>query len=133
MFLAFLLSLALPITQIQVGKKKATVEIAKTEESHTQGLMNRDGLEPNSGMLFIFEKPQILAFWMKNTKIPLSIAFFDEDQRLINIATMSPLPPDAASYPKYLSSRPACYALEMPQDWFQDSDLEPSMKFSFLD
>ena len=77
------------------------------------GLMNRNSLPDGEGMLFIFENEQFLSFWMKNTTIPLSIAFIASDGRILDIKDMRPL--DESSV---LSSRPAKYALEVPQGWF---------------
>ncbi|MES2272581.1 MAG: DUF192 domain-containing protein, partial [Chlamydiota bacterium] len=64
--------------QIELGDQILTVELADTEVSITHGLMGRKTLRPGYGMLFVYKKPQILSFWMKNTLIPLSIGFFDD-------------------------------------------------------
>ena len=128
-FVAFLLHAA----QIELGNKILDVEIADTRETCREGLMGREILEDGRGMLFVFEKPQILYFWMKNTKIPLSIAFFDENRQLIEIEDMFPLSDRSIYCPKYKSSKPALYALEVNQGWFEKNGIEPSMKFSFFD
>jgi len=88
-------------------------EIAQTPEERAQGLMHRDSLEDGYGMLFIFEKDQVLSFWMKNTFIPLSIAYITSDGRIVDIKDMYPL--DESSV---VSSRSVRYALEVPQGWF---------------
>ena len=75
--------------------------------------MHRDSLEDGYGMLFIFEKDQVLSFWMKNTFIPLSIAYITSDGRIVDIKDMYPL--DESSV---VSSRSVRYALEVPQGWF---------------
>ena len=121
------------VRYIELGGKKLTVEIADTEELRAQGLMNRYHLSQNKGMLFIFNEPQILTFWMKNTKIPLSIAFFDEKKNLINLIDMSPPSLHTNTYPSYQSKKAALYALEVNQGWFKENEIEPPMKFSFLD
>jgi len=88
-------------------------EIARTAEERSQGLMYRTELSDGEGMLFIFERDEILSFWMKNTYIPLSIAFITFDGRIIDIKNM--FPNDESSV---ISSRSARYALEVPQGWF---------------
>lgn len=133
MLFSLILGLILHTADIELGGKILTVEIADTEESRTQGLMNRYHLSQNKGMLFIFDEPQILTFWMKNTKIPLSIAFFDEKKKLINLIDMPPTSPYAITYPSYQSKKKALYALEVNQGWFKENGIQSSMKFSFLD
>ena len=88
-------------------------EIARTQEERAQGLMYRKRLPDGEGMLFIFERDQVLSFWMKNTLIPLSIAFIASDGRIIETKDMRPGDPNTV-----LSSRSARYALEVPQGWF---------------
>lgn len=75
--------------------------------------MHRRHMDKNDGMLFVFEQPQIVSIWMKNTLIPLSVAFIDEQGRIINIAEMLPQTLDTHS-----SLAPARYALEMNAGWF---------------
>ncbi len=93
-FILFLLSFRagypsnLHQTRIQLDAQILDVEIADSESSRARGLMGRKVLAEGFGMLFVYEKPQNLSFWMKNTLIPLSIAFFDETQKLINLADM---------------------------------------------
>jgi uncharacterized membrane protein (UPF0127 family) len=88
-------------------------ELARTQEERSQGLMRRTYLADGRGMLFIFDRDQILSFWMKNTLIPLSIAFIAADGRIIEIKDMQPH--DLSSV---VSSRSVRYALEVPQGWF---------------
>jgi len=90
-----------------------TVEIARTEEERAQGLMYRKELPDGKGMIFIFDRDQQLSFWMKNTVIPLSIAFIASDGRIIEIRDMQPLDLNSVK-----SSRSVRYALETPQGWF---------------
>jgi uncharacterized membrane protein (UPF0127 family) len=90
-----------------------TVEIAGTEEKRAKGLMYRKKLPDGEGMIFIFERDQQLSFWMKNTLIPLSIAFITSDGRIIEIKDMQPHDLNSVQ-----SSRSARYALETPQGWF---------------
>jgi len=90
-----------------------TAELARTAAQREQGLMHRKNLKDGYGMLFIFDRDQILSFWMKNTLIPLSIAFIAYDGRIMEIHDMQP----GNLNPVY-SSRSVRYALEVPQGWF---------------
>ena len=130
-FIFFALTLeALPTKEISIGNQKIIVEIAESAEDLNKGLMGRKELKNGHGMLFIFQKPGPQLFWMKNTYIPLSIAFFDQERVLINKTDMPPCTVDP-SLPCFKSLKPALYALEVPQGWFEKHGIEPGMKFSF--
>jgi len=108
----------LPVKEIPIerdGQRIAAVkaEIAATPEERNTGLMFRKKLPDGEGMLFVFEADQVLSFWMKNTYIPLSIAFIAHDGKIIDIKDM--YPHDTSSV---VSSRSVRYALEVPQGWF---------------
>jgi len=90
-----------------------TVEVARTDEERAKGLMFRKDLPDGQGMLFIFDRDQQLSFWMKNTLIPLSIAFIASDGHIIEIKDMQPNDLNSVK-----SSRSVRYALEVPQGWF---------------
>ena len=93
--------------------KKLQVEIADSQLKREYGLMDRRSLRPNGGMLFKFPHPHYLSFWMKDTYIPLDIAFLDDDGRVLQIEQMNPLSTRA------VSSQHICrYALEVNKDWF---------------
>ncbi|MDR2758975.1 MAG: DUF192 domain-containing protein [Spirochaetaceae bacterium] len=96
------------------GRVQIQAEIARTEAERARGLMHRTALPNGEGMLFVFERDQILSFWMKDTLIPLSIAFISYDGRILEIYDMQPR--DLSSIH---SSRSARYALEVPQGWFE--------------
>lgn len=98
---------------LYIKDKEIWVEVAKTPEQRARGLMWRKDLGDNEGMLFIFEKEEYHSFWMKNTYIPLSIAFIDKNGRIIEIRDMKPLSTETHSPPK-----PILYALEMKKGWF---------------
>lgn len=104
--------------QIQIGAKKITVEIAQSREQQEHGLMFREKMPTDSGMLFIFKDEQPLSFWMKNTYIDLSIAYIGKNKKIIDIIDMKATSSLQTSYPSYPSSKPAMYALEMNQGWF---------------
>lgn len=103
----------LPTRTLTIGGHKLTVEVASTPQAMQTGLMNRFSLQPDHGMLFVFGKPQPLAFWMKDTYIPLSIAFVDARGRIINIEDMQPQ--DESTH---WSKGIGLYAIEMRQGWF---------------
>jgi len=88
-------------------------EIARTHEERNKGLMYRKKLPDGRGMLFVYETDEIMSFWMKNTYVPLSIAYIASDGRIIEIKDMYPLDENSV-----ISSRAARYALEVPQGWF---------------
>jgi uncharacterized membrane protein (UPF0127 family) len=95
-------------------------EIARTDEQCRRGLMGRKSLANGEGMLFVFETDRILSFWMKDTLIPLSIAFIAYDGRILEIRDM-----ESQSLRQVLSSRSARYALEVPQGWFTRAGIGP--------
>lgn len=95
------------------------VEIADDERERQRGLMERTELAENVGMLFVFEQQQQLSFWMKNTFIPLSVAYIDSEGRIIDVQDMEPL--DTTRHP---SAEPAMYALEVNQGFFEERGIE---------
>ncbi|GHU85289.1 hypothetical protein FACS189473_4160 [Spirochaetia bacterium] len=88
-------------------------EIARTDDQRSRGLMNRESLPDGEGMLFVFTNDEIRSFWMKNTLIPLSIAYIGYNGLIHEIRDMQPLDTTSVS-----SRRSARYALEVPQGWF---------------
>jgi len=95
------------------GKLTLTAEIARSQAQHQQGLMHRKELKDGDGMLFVFDRDEVLSFWMKNTLVPLSIAYIASDGRILEIYDMEP-----GNLDPVRSSRSARYALEVPQGWF---------------
>ena len=93
------------------------VEIADSPDELARGLMGRTTLGENRGMLFVFPDEELLSFWMKNTLIPLSIAYMDSDGRIVDLQDMKPLDDDP---PHYVSTEPAKYALEVNQGFFEE-------------
>ncbi len=103
----------LPVKKLNAGMHVIHAEVAATPESRSTGLMFRKSLAPNHGMLFVFEQASIQCFWMRNTFIPLSIAFLLDDGTVTNIADMMP-----QNDQSHCSSKPVRFALEMEQGWF---------------
>jgi uncharacterized membrane protein (UPF0127 family) len=106
--------------QIRVGDIPVTVELAVTPEQRACGVSFRDSLPDNSGMLFVYPTARILSFWMKNTRISLSIAFLDSRGTIMNMMEMQPM--DTTLH--YRSARPARFALEMPAKWFVGKNIK---------
>ena len=104
----------LRIAELKISNVPLTVEIADTPQASENGLMFRDSLPEDRGMLFLFEQPKKASFWMRNTKIPLSIAYIDSTEKILEIKSMSPL--DETVVPS--SSDQVAYALEVNQGWF---------------
>lgn len=104
----------LPTTTLNAGIHLIQAEVAGTPAARSQGLMRRKAMAQGAGMLFLFDESAAHCMWMKNTLIPLSVAFIDERGQIVNIADMQPL--DETSH---CASRPARYALEMNQGWFK--------------
>lgn len=114
-----LLTQQLKVIDIYVDEIHVRAELAQTPETRQRGLMYRSKLGLDEGMLFVFPRPRMQSFWMKNTLIPLDIAYFDSQGFLINIHTMEP----DGGKKTYPSSEPALYALEMNKGWFKKHGL----------
>lgn len=114
-------------TLLKVDTATIWVEVADRPEIRQVGLMFRRSLPQDEGMLFVFEEPQMLDFWMKNTYIPLDIAFISSDGEIVNIEAMKPLDEG----PRYRSKRPARYALEVNQGWFAGKGIKPGHRIRF--
>ena len=110
----------LPTTPLTIGTHKLTAEVASSPDQRSVGLMNRFSLKPDHGMLFVFERNESLSFWMRNTYIPLSIAFIAPDGHIVNIEDMKPQTEEA-----HWSRGPAMYALEMKKGWFAERGIGP--------
>ena len=113
----------LPVVQLKAGMHLIRAEVAADFSTRGRGLMHRKSLAPNAGMLFIFDAPAIHCMWMKNTYIPLSVAFLDDKGEIINIADMQP-----HSEQSHCATRPALYALEMDRGWFATRGIKPGSR-----
>jgi uncharacterized protein len=118
----------LPVVELKIKSHKLRVEVAADVNSRTIGLMNRFSLATDSGMLFVFPQSEPLGFWMKNTYIPLSIAYVDAKGVILNIADMKPQ--DESTHP---SRGPAMFAIEMKQGWFKEKGIVAGDKVEGLD
>lgn len=104
---------------IRVGNAYLVVEVARTPEARQLGLMYRQRLPEDMGMLFVFDTVGIYTFWMKDTYIPLSIAFITADGRIVDIQDMEPL-----SLELHFPSQPIRFALEVNRNWFTRHDVK---------
>jgi uncharacterized membrane protein (UPF0127 family) len=118
----------LPVVELTAGMHLIKAEFADTFTTRARGLMYREKLAPNAGMLFRFDENAIQCMWMKNTLIPLSVAFIDQAGAIINIADMQP-----HSEQSHCAARPARYALEMNKGWFAQRGIKPGAKLRGLE
>jgi len=114
------------IVPVQIGDHSIKAELAQTSSEQARGLMYRREMAWNEGMLFTYPDERVLSFWMKNTFIPLSIAFLDTEGRIVRIARMKPQ--DLSSHS---SVRPARYALEMNDGWFEKAGVSAGDRVVF--
>lgn len=103
---------AQPEHWVELRGKRFHVELAADEPARQRGLMHRESMPAGHGMLFVFPRQEPLAFWMKNTLIPLDILYFDSERRLVSVAREVP-PCRSLSCPVYPSRAPAQYVLEL--------------------
>ena len=106
---------------VTFGGHTLWAEVADEEPERQKGLMFRHEMAENVGMLFVFDAPHTSSFWMKNTPLPLSIAFLDEEKRVLNIERMAPYDDRSRHESKGL----ALYALEANQGWFEKRGIKP--------
>ena len=113
----------LPVKDITIVRQDGTkfivsAEIAEKTEDRNHGFMERKNIPDGTGMLFVFERDQILSFWMKNTPHPLSIAYIDSKGKIRNIFDMTPY-----SLSSIVSTVNVRYALEVPQGWYKKNGI----------
>ena len=130
---SFLIALALastaalaqqhPVVQLNAGMHLIRAELVSDYATRAQGLMHRESLAQNAGMLFVFDDPAVHCMWMKNTLIPLSVAFIDDRGAIVNIEDMEP-----HSEVSHCAAQPVRYALEMNRGWFASRGLKPGIR-----
>lgn len=109
----------LPTVTLTAGMHNIVAELARTPQQRQIGMMMRTAMAAHEGMLFVFEAPSPQCFWMRNTLLPLSIAFIADDGTIVNIEEMQPQSDDA-----HCSAKPVRYALEMNTGWFSKRSLK---------
>ncbi len=119
--------------EIRIGAHKLRVAIADDDEKRAKGMMFVENWSKFDGMLFIFDEAQIRRFWMKNTLLPLSLGFFDQNKKLIQTAELKPPKSIAQTEFDYvLSKKKAQYVLELPTGWFKDKKIKLGTVFKEL-
>ena len=118
----------LPTVQLTAGMYLIKAEVAADYGTRMQGLMFRESLGPNAGMLFVFEETGGQCMWMKNTLITLSVAFVDPQGVIANIEDMQP-----QTEQSHCARKPALFALEMSKGWFAQRGIKPGMKLGGLE
>lgn len=109
-----------PTTKLSAGMHLIQAEVAHTDPQRQQGLMHREKMASNHGMVFVFDQPTTQCMWMKNTPLPLSVAFIDAEGKIVNIEDMQPKTLDS-----HCSAKPVKYALEMNLGWFKQKNVKP--------
>ncbi len=110
---------AIPVVELTAGFHRIEAEVVANNGARMQGLMERRSMPSQHGMLFVFDQDATHCMWMKNTFIPLSVAFMDSGGRILNIEEMQP-----HSLDNHCATRPARYALEMNAGWFAQRGLK---------
>ncbi|MDP3701451.1 MAG: DUF192 domain-containing protein [Hylemonella sp.] len=113
----------LPRVTLTAGMHLVQAQVAATPEQRAIGLMFRKEMPTSEGMLFIFEQPSSQCFWMKNTLLPLTAAFIDDDGTIVNLADMKP-----QTTTSHCSAKPVRYVLEMNQGWFAKRGIKAGSK-----
>lgn len=115
----------LPRVKLSAGMHLIDAQVAQTPGQQEVGLMFREQMPQNEGMLFVFERPSEQCFWMRNTLIPLTAAFIGDDGTLVNLEDMKP-----KTLESHCSSKPVRYVLEMNQGWFARKGIKAGFKLS---
>lgn len=118
-----------PVTTLSAGMHVIKAEVAGNDAQRAQGLMYRETMPHNSGMVFVFDAPATQCMWMKNTLLPLSVAFIDAGGKIVNIEDMQPNTLDSHCSSKAV---PVVYALEMNLGWFKQKNIKPGTKIGNL-
>ncbi|MDP3670137.1 MAG: DUF192 domain-containing protein [Telluria sp.] len=114
-------------TQLAAGMHLIKAEVAATDPERQQGLMFREKMANNAGMVFVFDQPATQCMWMKNTLLPLSVAFIDAQGKIVNIEDMQP-----QTLESHCSKQVVKYALEMNLGWFRQKNIKPGMTIEGL-
>lgn len=115
----------LPRVRLSAGMHQIDAQVAAAPEQRMTGLMHRKEMPQHEGMLFVFEQPSQQCFWMKNTLLPLSIAFVEDDGTIVNIDEMKPQTLDS-----HCSAKPVRYVLEMNTGWFAKKGVKAGHKLA---
>jgi hypothetical protein len=126
--LSFPVLAQMPRIELSAGMYRIDAEVAANDATRMQGLMNRRSLPASQGMLFVFRQPDRHCMWMRNTHVPLSVAFLDRDGYILNIEDMQP-----ESETSHCAARAASFALEMNLGWFADKGIRPGARIAGIE
>lgn len=118
----------MPKMELTAGMYRIEAEVAADQANRMQGLMHRRTLAPQQGMLFVFTEPNRHCMWMRNTFIPLSVAFLDDEGRILNIEDMAPQTENS-----HCAAGPARFALEMNQGWFAQKGIRAGARIQGIE
>ncbi len=118
----------MPRIELSAGMYRIDAEVAANEATRMQGLMNRRSLAASQGMLFVFRQADRHCMWMRNTYVPLSVAFLDRNGHILNIEDMQP-----ESETSHCAARAASFALEMNLGWFADKGIKPGARIAGIE
>jgi len=118
----------MPRMELTAGFYRIEAEVAANQKNRMQGLMHRRNMQPNEGMIFVFTQEERHCMWMRNTFLPLSVAFLDSNGRILNIEEMEPQTED-----NHCASAPARFALEMNKGWFAGKGIKPGQRIGGID
>ncbi len=128
MFTSALASAQMPRMELNASFHRIEAEVAADQASRMQGLMHRRSMAANQGMLFVFARVDRHCMWMRNTFLPLSVAFLDEEGRILNIEDMKP-----QTETSHCAANPARFALEMNIGWFSGKGLKPGQRIAGIE
>lgn len=118
----------MPRLELTAGFHRIEAEVAADQANRMQGLMHRRSMPSNQGMLFVFTQADQHCMWMRNTLLPLSVAFLDEQGRILNIEDMKP-----ETETNHCATSPARFALEMNLGWFSSKGLKPGLRIGGIE
>ncbi|EXI66325.1 MAG: DUF192 domain-containing protein [Accumulibacter sp.] len=118
----------MPRIELSAGMYRIDAEVAANDATRMQGLMHRRSLPAGQGMLFVFRQPERHCMWMRNTYVPLSVAFLDRDGHILNIEDMQP-----ESETNHCAAKAASFALEMNLGWFADKGIRPGTRIAGIE
>ena len=118
----------MPRMELTAGFYRIEAEVAATQKNRMQGLMHRRSMPPNAGMVFVVTQEERHCMWMRNTFLPLSVAFLDAEGRILNIEDMEPQTED-----NHCAAAPARFALEMNKGWFAGKGIKPGQRIGGIE